>query len=68
MLEFEKFIVEKQCDIGIAFDGDADRIICFDENGKILFGDEFMIIIWRDLIKSHPGAEAILDVKCTQSL
>ena len=36
MLSFEKFIVEKQCDIGIAFDGDADRIICFDENGKIL--------------------------------
>ena len=68
MLEFEKFIVEKKCDIGIAFDGDADRLICFDENGKILFGDEYMIIIWRDLIKKHPGAEAILDVKCTQSL
>lgn len=68
MLEFEKFIVEKQCDIGIAFDGDADRIICFDENGKILLGDEFMIVIWRDLIHKYPGAEAILDVKCTQSL
>lgn len=68
MLEFEKFVVEKKCDIGISFDGDADRLICFDENGKILFGDEFMIIIWRDLIKTHPGAEAILDVKCTQSL
>ena len=68
MLEFEKLIVENHCDIGISFDGDADRIICFDENGKILFGDEFMIVIWRDLIKSHPGAEGILDVKCTQSL
>lgn len=68
MLEFEKFIVDKKCDIGIAFDGDADRLICFDENGKILFGDEYMIVIWRDLIKNHPGAEAILDVKCTQSL
>lgn len=68
MLNFEKLIVANKCDIGISFDGDADRIICFDENGKILFGDEFMIIIWRDLIKSHPGAEGILDVKCTQSL
>ena len=68
MLGFEEFIREKQCDIGIAFDGDADRIICFDENGRINFGDEFMIIVWRDLIKTHPGAEAILDVKCTQSL
>lgn len=68
MLDFEKFIVENKCDIGISFDGDADRIICFDENGKILFGDEFMIVIWRDLIHKYPGAEAILDVKCTQSL
>ena len=68
MLAFEKFVVDNHCDIGISFDGDADRIICFDENGKILFGDEFMIIIWRDLIKKYPGAEGILDVKCTQSL
>ena len=68
MLEFEKFVADNSCDIGIAFDGDADRVICFDENGKILFGDEFMIIVWRDLIKKHPGAEGILDVKCTQSL
>ncbi|MBR3280991.1 MAG: phosphomannomutase/phosphoglucomutase [Clostridia bacterium] len=68
MLKFEEFIRENKCDIGIAYDGDADRIICFDENGRINFGDEFMIIIWRDLIKNHPGADAILDVKCTQSL
>ncbi len=68
MLEFEQFVKDNNCDIGIAYDGDADRIICFDENGRINFGDEFMIIIWRDLIKNHPGAEAILDVKCTQSL
>jgi len=68
MLEFEKFIVENNCDIGIAYDGDADRIICFDEKGHIIFGDEFMIIIWRDLIKYHPNADAILDVKCTKAL
>ncbi len=68
MLEFEKFVRDNNCDIGIAYDGDADRIICFDENGRINFGDEFMIIVWRDLIKDHPGADAILDVKCTQSL
>lgn len=68
MLDFEKIVARYKCDLGIAFDGDADRIICFDENGKILFGDEFMIIIWRDLMKNHPNAEGILDVKCTQSL
>lgn len=68
MIDFEKIVARYKCDLGIAFDGDADRIICFDENGKILFGDEFMIIIWRDLMKTHPNAEGILDVKCTQSL
>ncbi len=68
MIKFEEFIVKNKCDIGIAYDGDADRIICFDEKGNINFGDEFMIIVWRDLIKTHPGADAILDVKCTQSL
>ena len=68
MLEFEKFVRDNHCDIGIAYDGDADRIMCFDENGRINFGDEFMIIVWRDLIKKYPGADAILDVKCTQSL
>lgn len=68
MLEFEKFIVSNACDVGIAFDGDADRVIAFDENGKILFGDEYAIIIWRDLLPKHPGAKVLLDVKCSQSL
>lgn len=68
MLDFEKFVVENHCDIGIAFDGDADRVICIDEKGKILFGDEYMMVVWRDLMPKHPNAEGILDVKCTQSL
>lgn len=68
MVEFKKFVVENKCDLGIAFDGDADRVICLDENGKILFGDEFMIIAWRDLMPKHPESIGILDVKCTQSL
>lgn len=68
MIEFEKFIRENNCDIGIAFDGDADRVIAFDENGKILFGDEYAIVIWRDLLPKNPGAKVLLDVKCSQSL
>ena len=68
MLEFEKFIVENKCDVGIAFDGDADRVIAFDENGKILFGDEYAIVIWRDLLPRNPGAKVILDVKSSQNL
>ncbi len=68
MLDFEKFVVDNKCDIGLGFDGDADRVICFDENGRIIFGDEYMAIIWRDLIKKYPGAKGIMDVKSTQGL
>lgn len=68
MLEFEKFVVENKCDMGIAFDGDADRVIVFDENGKLYFGDEYMIIVWRNLMPKYPGSVGILDVKCTQAL
>lgn len=68
MLDFEKFVVENGCDVGIAFDGDADRVIAFDENGKIYYGDEYAVIIWRDLLPKHPGAKVLLDVKCSQSL
>lgn len=68
MLDFEKFIVENNCDIGIAFDGDADRVIVFDEKGKIYYGDEYMMVVWRDLMPKYPGSEGILDVKCTQAL
>ena len=68
MLDFEKFVVDNKCDIGLGFDGDADRVICFDEKGKIYFGDEYMAIIWRDLMPKYPGAKGIIDVKCTQGL
>ena len=68
MLEFEKFIVDNKCDVGLGFDGDADRVIAFDENGKIYYGDEFAIIIWIDLMPKHPGSKVLMDVKCSQSL
>ena len=68
MLAFEKFVVENGCDVGLGFDGDADRVIAFDENGKILYGDEYAIVIWRDLMPRYPGSKVVLDVKCSQSL
>ena len=68
MLEFEKFVVANNCDVGLGFDGDADRVIAFDEKGNILFGDDFMAVIWRDLMPKYPGSKGILDVTCTQEL
>ena len=66
MLEFEKFIVENNCDMGIAFDGDADRVIVFDETGNLYFGDEFMIEYatfavkaLRHLLKKKKGGKSL---------
>jgi phosphomannomutase len=55
-------------DIGIAFDGDADRIGVVDDTGEILFGDQLLIIMARDVLKQHPGATIIADVKASQVL
>ena len=61
-------VAEKGADIGVAFDGDADRIGIVDNSGGILFGDQFLILMARDVLKSHPGATIIADVKASQVL
>ena len=55
-------------DLGIAFDGDADRIGGVDDKGGILFGDQLMLLFSRDILKSHPGATIVGDVKTSQVL
>ncbi|MDE2327298.1 MAG: phosphomannomutase/phosphoglucomutase, partial [Rhodospirillales bacterium] len=61
--------VKKQgADIGIAFDGDADRIGIVDDTGEILFGDQFLVLLARDVLAAHPGAMIIADVKASQVL
>jgi phosphomannomutase/phosphoglucomutase len=61
-------VKDSSADLGIAFDGDADRIGVVDRRGKILWGDQLMIIFSRDLLKRHPGAKIIGEVKCSQVL
>src|SRR5271166_3385565 len=58
----------EDADIGVAFDGDADRIGCVDDAGEILFGDQLMVLLGRDVLKSRPGATIIADVKASQVL
>jgi phosphomannomutase len=58
----------QNADIGIAFDGDADRIGVIDDTGQILFGDQLMVLLSRDVLRVHPGATIIADVKASQVL
>jgi phosphomannomutase len=58
----------QKADLGIAFDGDADRIGVVDNTGEILFGDQIMVLFARDVLRTHPGATIIADVKASQVL
>jgi phosphomannomutase len=58
----------RKADIGIAFDGDADRIGLVDDTGEILFGDQILVVLARDVLKTHPGGTIIADVKASQVL
>jgi phosphomannomutase/phosphoglucomutase len=55
-------------DVGIAYDGDCDRIGIVDEQGRVVFGDRLLIIFARDILSRHPGATFISEVKCSQTL
>jgi phosphomannomutase/phosphoglucomutase len=59
---------EGNLDMGIAYDGDADRIGVVDETGEILWGDRLLVVYARDIIARHPGAKVIFEVKCSQAL
>jgi phosphomannomutase/phosphoglucomutase len=58
----------ERADIGIAFDGDADRLGVVDERGSIVWGDHVLILYARDVLKRVPGAPIIFDVKSSQAL
>lgn len=55
-------------DIGVGYDGDADRIGVVDRDGTVIWGDQIMIILSRELLKENPGAMVIGDVKCSQAM
>ncbi|WP_338663804.1 phosphomannomutase/phosphoglucomutase [Pararoseomonas sp. SCSIO 73927] len=61
-------VARQGADLGIAFDGDADRIGVVDDKGNIFFGDQLMVVLARDVLKNKPGATIIADVKASQVL
>ena len=61
-------VLKNKADFGIGYDGDSDRIGAVDENGKIIFGDELMIIFARAVLKTNPGATIISEVKSSNRL
>ncbi len=61
-------VKQNNCELGIGFDGDVDRIGAVNENGDILWGDQLLTIFAREILSNHPGATIVGEVKCSQNL
>jgi phosphomannomutase/phosphoglucomutase len=61
-------VKEVGADVGIAYDGDADRVGAVDEKGNVLWGDQIMILFSRALLAEEPGAAIVGEVKCSFTL
>jgi phosphomannomutase len=68
LAQLQEAVVARHCDLGIAFDGDGDRIGVVDGRGRILWGDQLMVLLAGDVIRARPGAAIIADVKASQVL
>lgn len=59
---------QEQLDLGLAFDGDGDRLGVVDERGRVLWPDRQMMLYSRDVLLRHPGGRVVFDVKCSKNL
>ena len=68
LVQLQEAVAREHCDLGIAFDGDGDRIGVVDARGDIWWGDQLMVVLARDVLTRHPGAPILADVKSSQVL
>ncbi|HYI43273.1 MAG TPA: phosphomannomutase/phosphoglucomutase [Sphingomicrobium sp.] len=64
--DLKRLVADKSLDFGIAFDGDGDRIGAVDGQGRVIWGDQLMMILSQPVLKELPGATIIADVKASQ--
>ena len=68
LTQLRETVLREGCDLGIAFDGDGDRLGLVDAEARIVWGDQILLFLARDILKRHPGATIIGDVKCSEVL
>ena len=66
LAQLQEAVRKNKAELGIAFDGDSDRIGAVDENGAVIYGDMLMLIYGREILTRKPGATFIGEVKCSQ--
>ncbi len=68
MVDLQKTVVEQRCDLGVAFDGDADRMFLVDERGKLIGGDITTAMVAIALLEQHPGSTICYNLICSRSV
>ena len=68
LLDLKQALTEQHADIGLAFDGDGDRLGVVTPTGNVIWADRQMMLYARDVLSRNPGAEIIYDIKCTTHL
>ncbi|TNF03589.1 MAG: phosphomannomutase/phosphoglucomutase, partial [Gammaproteobacteria bacterium] len=66
--DLKLWVKEQNADLGIALDGDGDRIVAVSSSGQIIWPDELLMIFARDVVSRHPGADVVFDIKSTRRL
>ena len=66
--DLQRLVAEKNLDFGVAFDGDGDRVGAIDGQGRVIWGDQLLMIYAEDLLQREPGATIIADVKASRAL
>jgi phosphomannomutase len=68
LADLKQLVADRQLDFGIAFDGDGDRIGAVDGKGRVIWGDQLLMILAKPVLQEQPGATVIADVKASQTL
>jgi len=68
LADLKRLVADKGLDFGIAFDGDGDRIGAVDGKGRVIWGDQLLMILAEAVLRDEPGATIIADVKASQIL
>ena len=68
LVDLRNLVLRERLDVGVAYDGDADRLGVIDHRGEVVFGDKLMIIFAREILSRRPGSVIISEVKCSKTL
>jgi phosphomannomutase len=68
LADLRALVAEKNLDFGVAFDGDGDRIGAIDSTGRVIWGDQLLMIYAEDVLEKHPNSTIIADVKASRAL